>query len=176
MCSNIVTHAAVVSQEIWTELMKINKTTGISNVLDEMCEFAIQRVNWCRLNWHMPLAGPCLRKIRCTVGQIWADDIFPPLPQKALMVNFAVGDSSWRTGAPGLSQLPDIQRQSTRAGCCEMPVCDFTSCGTHLKSKLRGCWMCSKKVPTGIVVRNVRCQRKGKDEMYSYLFSLQFKG
>lgn len=57
-----------------------------------------------------------------------------------------------------------------------MSVCDFTSCGTHLKSKLCGCWMCSKRFPTGIVVRNVHCQRKGRDEMYSYLFSLQFKG
>lgn len=50
-----------------------------------------------------------------------------------------------------------------------MLVCDITGCGADLKSKLCGCWMCFGSSPTRIAARNVLCQRKGRDEIYSYL-------
>lgn len=65
------------------------------------------------------------------------------------------------------------KRDSNRPRFSEMLVCDFTSWGSDLKSKLCGCWMCFRRFPRRIAVRNALCRRKGRKKNSSLRYTVQ---
>lgn len=56
------------------------------------------------------------------------------------------------------------------AGYCEMLFCDVTSWGTNLRSKLCGCWMCFRKFPWRLAMRNLLCRRKQEENAFLPVF------
>ncbi len=143
-------------------------------------------------------AGPINVACRCCImllrgsgcepnmEDFWLTVVQSPLYQKALQLNTAAGDSSqevtedwWPRGNHRCLTPPGKERQSTGAGYCEMFLCDITSCGADLKSKLCGCWMCFRRFPhenCGEKCSLPKGREREKRIPTSFLEEMRFKG